>query len=68
MKGDLLEALKLKYKAEMADAKARMRVYVNNPVGIGEHPQLTEELDKMVDEYTNAHDKLETIKKLESEL
>ncbi len=34
-------------------------VYFNNPVGIGEHPQHLEEMDKFVDKMTNAKDKLE---------
>ena len=58
----LREALVKKYEAQIADAEARLYVYFTNPVGIGEHPQHTEEMDKLVEQLTNANDKLETIK------
>ena len=57
----LKEALVKKYEAEIADAEARLYVYFTNPVGIGEHPQHTEEMDILVGQLTDAKDKLETI-------
>jgi len=65
MKELLLEALSYKYMAEMKDAQARLYVYLNNSVGIGEHPQITEEMDKIVAQYTDAKDKLESLHELE---
>jgi len=58
----LKDALIKKYESEIADAEARLLVYFTNPVGIGEHPQHTEEMDKLVEQMTNANNKLETIK------
>ena len=58
----LKEALIKKYEAEIADAEARLYVYFTNSVGIGEHPQHTEEMDNLVEQLTNANDKLDTIK------
>ena len=57
----LVEALSSKYKAEMSDATARLAVYTDNPVAIGEHPQLTEEMDKLIAQYTDAKDKLSSL-------
>jgi hypothetical protein len=57
----LREALVKKYEAEIADAEARLYIYFTNPVGIGEHPQHTEEIDHLVEQLTNATDKLNTI-------
>ncbi len=57
----MYEALTLKYRSEMAEAEATLLVYFNNPVGIGEHPQHLEEMDKFVDKLTNAKDKLEML-------
>jgi hypothetical protein len=57
----LKDALIKKYEAEIADAEARLYVYFVNPVGIGEHPQHTEEMDNLVTQLTDAKDKLETI-------
>ena len=59
----LKEALVKKYEAEIADAEARLYVYFTNSVGIGEHPQHTEEMDKLVEQLTNSNDKLKTITK-----
>ena len=60
----LIKALELKYMADMADAEARLSVYLNNSVCIGEHPQITEEIDKMIAQYTDARDKLNTTQNL----
>lgn len=58
----MIEALILKYQSEMAEAEATLMVYFSNPVGIGEHPQHLEEMDKFVEQLANAKDKLETLK------
>jgi hypothetical protein len=57
----MYEALTLKYRSEMAEAEATLLIYFNNSVGIGEHPQHLEEMDKFVDKLTNAKDKLEML-------
>jgi hypothetical protein len=57
----MYEALILKYRSEMAEAEATLLVYFNNPVGIGEHPQHLEEMDKMVEKMTTAKDKLDML-------
>ena len=50
-----------KYAAEMSEAEATLLVYFNNPVGIGEHPQIVEEVDKMIEKLANAKDKSEAL-------
>jgi hypothetical protein len=57
----LKDALIKKYEAQIADAEARLYVYFTNSVGIGEHPQHTEEMDNLVEQLANANDKLSTI-------
>jgi hypothetical protein len=57
----LYSALVKKYEAEMAEAEAELLIYLSNPVGIGEHPQHIEEMDKFVEKLANAKDKLETL-------
>ena len=44
----LLEALEKKYEAEIAEADATIKIYLENSVGIGEHPQHLEEIDKLL--------------------
>jgi hypothetical protein len=67
-KNRLVKALLSKYQAEMDDAIARFEVYAKNPVAIGEHPQHTEEMDKLVTQYTDAKDKTESLKQIIKEL
>jgi len=55
------DALLAKYNAQMLDAEASLLVYFTNPVGIGEHPQHIEEMDKLVEKIANAKDKLQII-------
>ena len=61
MKEQLVEALKTKYDADYQMHKANLDIYLNNPVGIGEHPQHFEEMDKLVESMTAARDKLEVL-------
>jgi len=37
-------------------------VYMENPVGIGEHPQHLGEMDNLIEQISNANDKLKTLK------
>ena len=57
----MYEALSLKYRSEIAEAEATLLVYLTSPVGIGEHPQHLEEMDKFVEKLANAKDKLDAI-------
>ena len=59
----MYDALKLKYQGDFASAKASMLVYFNNPVGIGEHPQHIEEMDKLIATMVDAHDKFTLLEK-----
>ena len=64
MRDVLIDALVKKYKAEIAENKATLNIYLTNPVGIGEHPQHIEEMDKLITKIADAEDKLETIKNI----
>ncbi|MDG1252217.1 MAG: hypothetical protein P8N56_00890 [Schleiferiaceae bacterium] len=57
----LYQALEAKYTADIMDARARLSIYFESPVAIGEHPQHTEEIDNLVELLANATDKLETL-------
>jgi len=58
----MYESLVKKYEFQIAEAEATLLIYFTNSVGIGEHPQQLEEMDKFVEKLANAKDKLETIK------
>ena len=59
----LFKALKKKYEAQIAEAFATLVVYFDNSVGIGEHPQFIEEMDKQLDIISTAEEKLEALNK-----
>ena len=46
MRDILIDALIKKYEAEIAENTATLNIYLTNPVGIGEHPQHIEEMDR----------------------
>jgi len=60
---ELYNALSLKYQAEITDAKARLRIYFENSVGIGEHPQHLEEMDKLLEIIAGAEDKKSSLER-----
>tara|TARA_B100001778_G_scaffold218841_1_gene181374 strand:- start:260 stop:460 length:201 start_codon:yes stop_codon:yes gene_type:complete len=53
-----MRALKLQYESEIEKAKDNIKVYLNNPVGIGEHPDLAAAIDSQMDVIAHAEDKL----------
>jgi hypothetical protein len=59
----LLQASIDRNKAEISEALATLDVYLNNPVGIGEHPDLLAEIDKYIKKLDSATSKLETLQK-----
>ena len=58
----LYEALKAKYDAEIMEAKANIEIYLDNKVGVAEHPNVVESLDKLIEQLASAEDKLRTLK------
>ena len=60
----MIQALEDKYEAEISSAHATINIYLTNPVGIGEHPQHIEEMDKIIHKIGEAKDKLSIIKNI----
>ncbi len=56
----MIDALRKKYEAEIADAYASALVYFNSSVGIGEHPQFIDELDKLINKISSAEENIQT--------
>ena len=67
MKRAILNALRAKYEAEIAEADAISNIYFENSVGIGEHPQHLEEINKQIEKIANAKEKLEVLDEFEPE-
>ena len=58
---DKLEAAKKYYEAIAAEAEVTIDLYLNNSVGIGEHPGVMEELRKQIEKLGEARDGIDTI-------
>jgi len=58
-----VEALKARYSARRLEAIAALEVYISNSVGIGEHPQIIEEMDKLIQQIADAEGCLESLNK-----
>jgi hypothetical protein len=56
-----VDALRARYQAEKLEAIATLEVYVKNAAGIGEHPQIIEEMATLVEKVANANDCLEAL-------
>jgi len=67
MRRAILEALRSRYEAEIAEADATANIYLSNSVGIGEHPQHIEEVNKQIEKIANAKEKLEVLDEFEPE-
>ena len=61
MSASYLSLIRDKYEADISAAHATIKIYLENPVGIGEHPQHLEELDKLMDKIAQAEEKLDAL-------
>ncbi len=67
LRRSILNALRARYEAEIAEADATANIYLDNSVGIGEHPQHLEEVNKQVEKIANAKEKLDVLDEFEPE-
>lgn len=63
MTTSMFEALRLKYNAQIAQASANINVYMINPAGIGEHPDLVEAVDSQIKLIAEAQDNIDVLHK-----
>ena len=61
MRNAIIQALEDKYESEISSAHAVINIYLTNSVGIGEHPQHLEEIDKLFDKIATAQERLEVL-------
>jgi hypothetical protein len=59
-----LKATRLHFEAKAAEAEETIKVYLTNAAGIGEHPQVMEELRLQIQNLTDAKDNILTIDEL----
>ena len=58
MKQQLIDGLIAKYNGDIGAARANIQVYLTNPVGIGEHPDIIAAIDGELIKIAEAEDKL----------
>ena len=61
IKSAMIEALSKKYEGDIAEADATIKIYFEQSVGKGEHPQHLDEVDKMLQKIADAEEKLKAI-------
>ena len=61
MKQAILQALEDRYHAQISEADATIKIYLENSVGIGEHPQHIDEIDKQMQKLVDAQEKLKEL-------
>jgi hypothetical protein len=63
MRAKIKEALERRYGGVIAEAKANVEVYLTNPAGIGEHPDIIGAIDTQMERIAEAEDKLLALEK-----
>ena len=67
MKNELLKLLIIHLSGEVAKHKANLTVYLSNPMGIGEHPDIVEAMRGELSKLAAAEEELQTLNKHFSE-
>ena len=57
----IMNAIIAEANAKEAKAIANLQVYMNNPAGIGEHPDVVEECTKLVKDISDARETKSTV-------
>ena len=57
----IVDALRKKYEYEIISARANIDVYLRNPAGIGEHPDIVAAVDSEMEKLASAEDKLSSL-------
>ena len=61
MRDAIIQALEDRYNAQISEADATLKIYLENSVGIGEHPQHIDEVDKLMEKIATAEEKIEVL-------
>ena len=57
----IIDALQKKYEAQMSVSEANLKVLLENPVGVGDHPDIVETVDKEMQKITKAKEMLDEL-------
>ena len=62
MRDQIINALKTHALGQIEKHKMNIEIYLTNPVGIGEHPDVMEAMERELSEISKYHDQLEVLK------
>lgn len=57
----MLKAVRRHAEAHIEKHRMNVEVYLNNPVGVGEHPDIMDAIEKEIEEMAKYHDHLEIL-------
>ena len=60
----ILRALISKYESELQVLAVNMENYFSNPAGVAEHPNLVEEVDKLIEQISASEEKLRIVNEI----
>ena len=63
MEQKIIDALVARYNADLMKARTNLHNYLINPVGVGEHPDIISECDKLVAACSEAEGNIESLKR-----
>ena len=63
MRDPIVKALHQKYLGVIAEAKANVEIYLKNPAGIGEHPDVLDAINSQVLKIATAEENIQVLQK-----
>lgn len=63
LRDDMLQSLITHAEGHIAKHKMNVEVYLTNPAGIGDHPDVLEAIEKELNHIAEYHDQIEVLKK-----
>jgi hypothetical protein len=61
LREEILHAMRLHAEAHIEKHRMNVEVYLTNPVGVGEHSEVMEEIEKQLELMAQYHDQLEML-------
>ena len=63
MRNEIISALRLEAEGNISKAKVNIEIYLKNPVGIGEHPDVLAAIQEQLDIIAHEEERIEVIGK-----
>tara|TARA_B100000900_G_scaffold363553_1_gene337617 strand:+ start:66 stop:278 length:213 start_codon:yes stop_codon:yes gene_type:complete len=63
LRDQMINALIAHARGDIEKYRANVEVYLNNPAGIGEHPDVMEAVEQELDKIAKYHDQIEVLNK-----